>query len=82
MRYQTLFYSVGAISILLNVFYSLVIIPGREEKIEFWKNQCKIWRDSYFKQLGHEENKTEDAINFKTGWTPKSQKGADPHKEG
>lgn len=54
-----------AISILLNLFFAFHSIPEKNEVIEFWKRQCKIWRESYFKQLSDEKNKTGDSETFK-----------------
>jgi hypothetical protein len=54
-----------AISSLSNLYFIFHSIPEKQETINFWKNQCNIWRDSYFKQLNDEKNDAEDARAFR-----------------
>jgi len=51
------FATLVAIQTLLNLFFIFHAIPEAKEVADFWKDQCRIWRESYFKLLGDETTK-------------------------
>lgn len=45
------------ISGMLNLFYALVVVPGKKDQVEHWIRQSQMWQESYFKLLSIQNEK-------------------------